>query len=67
MDPAGPGFTFADSDERLDKSDAKFVDVMHTSIKFPKALGLSKPIGHVDFYPNYGGTQPGCSYIDIGT
>lgn len=47
---------------RLDRNDAKFVDVVHTDIlpltRF--GLGMKEPIGHVDFYPNGGHTNPGC-------
>ncbi|GFY44137.1 hypothetical protein TNIN_456101 [Trichonephila inaurata madagascariensis] len=31
LDPAGPGFYFADATERLDVRDASFVDVIHTN------------------------------------
>ena len=62
MDPARPGFEtprFKDSKDRLDASDAKFVDVIHTCAG---TIGFSKPIGHADFYPNEGTfRQPGCS------
>lgn len=47
MDPAAPGFTSASLNERLDKSDADFVDVIHSDI----IIGLQKAIGHQDFYP----------------
>ena len=62
LDPAGP--LFWDSPKiRLDKSDAGFVDVIHTCAGY---MGYKDPIGHADFYPN-GGTwvQPGCG-LDIG-
>jgi len=47
----GPG-------ERIDRSDAARVQVIHTSI-----LGLEEPIGNADFYPNGGKSQPGCGII----
>ncbi|XP_072756273.1 pancreatic lipase-related protein 2-like [Anoplolepis gracilipes] len=61
LDPAGPAFEtpyMKDAEERLDSKDANFVDVIHTCAG---SLGILKPIGHADFYPN-GGTfrQPGC-------
>lgn len=48
--------------KRLDKSDALFVDVIHTSAK---SLGIQNPIGHADFYPNHGSIQPGCPFYDF--
>ena len=59
LDPALPSFDhFKEADQRLDETDAQFVDIIHTCAG---TLGLFSPIGHVDFYPN-GGTpsQPGC-------
>lgn len=59
LDPALPSFDhFKDADQRLDFTDAQFVDIIHTCAG---TLGLFAPIGHVDFYPNGGTpTQPGC-------
>lgn len=53
-------------DDRLNATDAKFVDIVHTTNWL---LGQHKPIGHIDFYPNGGNTrQPGCeSYFFLGT
>ncbi|XP_013414568.1 pancreatic triacylglycerol lipase-like [Lingula anatina] len=62
LDPAGPFFESYPPIVRLDKSDAKFVDVIHSngaSITSGGA-GLRLPVGDVDFYPNGGGYQPGC-------
>jgi hypothetical protein len=48
---------------RLDRSDAQFVDVIHTDSNsiLQLGLGMSQSIGHIDFYPNGGSDQPGCS------
>ncbi|XP_013414570.2 pancreatic triacylglycerol lipase-like [Lingula anatina] len=62
LDPAGPFFESYPTVVRLDKSDAKFVDIIHSngvSITSGGA-GLSIVSGHVDFYPNGGEFQPGC-------
>ncbi|XP_051170626.1 pancreatic lipase-related protein 2-like isoform X2 [Leptopilina boulardi] len=64
MDPAGPGFErprFKEPKDRLDASDAVFVDVIHTC---GGTIGFAKSIGHADFFPN-GGTfrQPGCPIL----
>ena len=67
LDPAEPLFQGMPAEVRLDHSDALFVDVIHTDSKaFMKGgLGLEQPIGHVDFYPNGGKVQPGCSFLDF--
>lgn len=64
LDPAEPFFSKTDPIVRLDRTDARYVDVVHTDAKpfvSTGGLGLSEPIGHVDFYPNGGHTQPGCN------
>ena len=61
MDPAGPSFQDYSSSARLNSSDAEFVDIIHTHGKGGvKTFGTRIPLGHVDFYPNGGGVQPGC-------
>lgn len=60
LDPAKPLFAHADLSNRIDPSDADFVEIFHTSTNI---LGLGTPSGHVDFYPNGGAQQPGCSDI----
>lgn len=68
LDPAAPGFDFDDAAIRLDPSDAMFVDVIHSDVRdsaLSKALGIKRPCGHVDFYPNGGKHQPGCDTSDV--
>ncbi|XP_023167600.2 pancreatic lipase-related protein 2 [Drosophila hydei] len=62
LDPAAPLFTDTDTIVRLDRSDAKFVDVLHTDANplMKGGLGIIQRIGHVDFYPNGGFDNPGC-------
>ncbi|KAK8405537.1 hypothetical protein O3P69_001833 [Scylla paramamosain] len=62
LDPAGPLFYTVSKDQRLDKTDALFVDVLHTNggSIVEGCCGLLKPLGHVDFYPNGGEHQAGC-------
>ncbi|CAK1582963.1 unnamed protein product [Parnassius mnemosyne] len=59
LDPAGPCFSNISPDNRLDRSDAAYVDVIHTNAGI---LGLKEPVGHKDFYPNGGLSQPGCFF-----
>lgn len=63
LDPARPGFEILNISDLhgLNKADAKFVDVIHTSAGFE---GFKKAIGHADFYPNNGEPpQPGCEEV----
>ncbi|GBP55248.1 Lipase member H [Eumeta japonica] len=58
LDPALPLFDKLSDIQKLDASDAQFVDVIHTDAGI---FGVQKSIGHADFYPNGGlSPQPGC-------
>ncbi|KAL3868055.1 hypothetical protein ACJMK2_040893, partial [Sinanodonta woodiana] len=67
LDPAEPNFQYKDKMVRLDPTDATFVDVIHTDGKSIVLLGFGmiQPVGHVDFYPNGGLSQPGCSTVNL--
>ncbi|XP_050442779.1 pancreatic lipase-related protein 2-like isoform X4 [Adelges cooleyi] len=60
LDPAGPKFEKANPTDRLNHTDAQFVDVIHTGATSIFGNGIIVPCGHVDFYPNGGKKQPGC-------
>lgn len=63
LDPAGPLFThpiLAPTSQRLDPSDAKFVQTIYTTRNM---LGGSIDMGHQNFYPNGGVVpQPSCIF-----
>ena len=46
-----------------ESSDAEYVDIIHTKgcTNIKDCMGILEPIGHVDFWPNGGKDQNGCS------
>ncbi|KAF9420564.1 hypothetical protein HW555_003314 [Spodoptera exigua] len=55
LEPSGPCFRYLGPKDRLDASDADFVQVIHTNID---GYGMATPMGHVDIYVNGGEYQP---------
>ncbi|XP_055918639.1 uncharacterized protein LOC129950742 [Eupeodes corollae] len=58
LDPALPFFGTSQNDLKLDRTDAEFVDVVHTNAGI---YGKIESCGHVDFYMNGGQLQPACN------
>ncbi|XP_041987174.1 pancreatic lipase-related protein 2-like [Aricia agestis] len=56
LDPAGPCFRNLGPEDRIDSSDADFVDIISTNID---GFGMAAPVAHVQFYVNGGEFQPG--------
>ncbi|XP_067858906.1 pancreatic lipase-related protein 2-like [Heptranchias perlo] len=70
LDPAKPYFKNTPNEVKLDRSDAVFIDVIHTNGAplIPNlGFGLLTPIGQLDFYPNGGELMPGCDKNIIST
>ena len=65
LDPAGPAFYNNDARIRVSRTDASFVDVLHTNgaTSLLEGLGLVDAVGTADFYMNGGKDQPGCPDI----
>ncbi|XP_053611460.1 phospholipase A1 member A-like [Plodia interpunctella] len=57
LDPAGPLWVF--NSNRVNSKDAKYVEGIHTNGGLI-GLGYGSPVGHVDFFPNGGSSQPSC-------
>ncbi|XP_053618462.1 lipase member H-B-like isoform X2 [Plodia interpunctella] len=55
LEPSGPCFRHLPPNDRLDYTDADFVEVIHTNID---GFGMAARMGHVDFYVNGGEYQP---------
>ncbi|XP_025832238.1 lipase member H-like [Agrilus planipennis] len=64
LDPAGPLFHSSETDNRLDPSDAQFVQAIHTCAG---RLGYRGSLGTADYRPNGGGNQPGCTLEPTGS
>jgi len=77
LDPAGPRFVdgpILDAipelhQNRLDKNSAAFVDIIHTNgalepaaVWFEPRSGDLHQMGHMDFYPDGGSAQTGCTF-----
>ncbi|KAJ8710539.1 hypothetical protein PYW08_009054 [Mythimna loreyi] len=56
LDPAGPCFRSLGPEDKLWRTDAERVDVLHTNID---GFGIAETLGHVDIYANGGEFQPG--------
>ncbi|ESP05459.1 hypothetical protein LOTGIDRAFT_102176, partial [Lottia gigantea] len=71
LDPAQPNFIDTSTVVHLDKTDARYVDVIHTdgsTYNTFSGYGMLTAVGHADFYPNGGIHQPGCggeTYMDV--
>lgn len=46
--------------QTLTRSDARYVEVIHTDGGVPLSNGMGEVIGDVDFFINGGNNQPGC-------
>jgi pimeloyl-ACP methyl ester carboxylesterase len=62
LDPAGPMFACQNTATRLDPTDAKFVQAIHTNGDnfFYGGAGTLEQMGDIDFYANGGQIQAGC-------
>lgn len=63
LDPAGPLFYLDDPANRVDSSDGIHVEAMFTN---SGTQGFTDPLGQVNFFPNFGRSQPGCGIDVIG-
>ncbi|KAJ6645742.1 Lipase member H [Pseudolycoriella hygida] len=63
LDPAGPLFSLDQPTERMHHTDADYVESIITDAG---RLGFEHPIGHANFYPNWGTQQPGCGDDFVG-
>jgi len=68
LDPAAPWFEQTKEEHRISKEDANFVDVIHTNsgLLIQGGLSFRQNMGHIDFYPNGGSHQPGCTELCMG-
>jgi len=57
LDPAGPLYLQSNQNDRLSENDARYVQSIHTDSSL---LGVNFDVGHADYWPNGGRSQPGC-------
>lgn len=62
LDPALPLFSMDDPKQRLARTDARYVQVIHTN---GGVYGIEQPMGHADFFVNGGKQQPGCVIANL--
>lgn len=55
-----PYYQHRPSNERINRYQAGFMDVIHSDFHPTFSLGLTIPFGDLDFFPNAGTIQPGC-------
>jgi len=67
LDAAGPVFDSCSSAARVDKTDATYVDFIHTDSGKLPALAMKEAVGDADFYINDGRHQPGCPEVALDT
>lgn len=66
MDPAGPAFQRMGNDTKLEPSDAKYVQCIHTNDFYGMRANTSDyTCGHANFIMNKGSMQPGCAWLII--
>jgi len=63
LDPAGVNFWDNQPNDRVNKGDASYVEIIHTNAG---KLGYENPLGDVDIYANDGSNQPGCGIDLVG-
>lgn len=61
LDPAAPFFNPKSPKMRLNRHDAKYVEIIHTN---GQCYGMNAAIGTADFFVNGGNKQPGC-WFDV--
>ncbi|KAA0186365.1 hypothetical protein HAZT_HAZT011779, partial [Hyalella azteca] len=66
LDPAAPLFDGVSASERINPNSANFVDIIHSNAGplVDGCLGMTAQVGQIDFYPNGGAHQPGCTDPD---
>jgi len=67
LDAAGPLFSDCPSGARTDRTDANYVDFIHTDGGPLPALAMHDAVGDADFYVNDGRHQPGCPTPSLDT